>query len=299
MLRHEADFEALAYAYFAKAHAQRVRHAEVFFDPQAHVARGVALSAQIDGIARAQRRAQADFGLTSLLIPCLLRHLPVEAGAAMFAALRDGGHFASGRLAGLGLCSTELGRPPAAWAAVFAAAAAAGVRRTVHAGEEGPAAFVAAALDDLRAQRIDHGVHAAADPALLARLAAQRVMLSVCPVSNVRLRGAACVADVPIRLFLDRAVRFSINSDDPAYFGPAYIQENYCAVQDAHHLTVAEWRTVATNAVEGSWCGDQRKREILDELDSVLAGWAENENAGARAGVAQDTAPSLPPGEMA
>ncbi len=272
VLQHAADFESLAYTYFAKAHAQNVRHAEVFFDRQPHLARGIPLAVQIEGFARAQQRAEADFDLTTLLIPCLLRHLPAADSAAVFASLRDAGYFASDQLAGLGLCSTEIGQPPAHWAAIFDAARAAGVRRTVHAGEEGPAAYVTAALDELGAQRIDHGVRAAQDLAVVDRLAAQRVMLTVCPLSNVRLRGAARVHDVPIRLFLDKGVRFSINSDDPAYFG-GYIQENYCLVQEAHELSIDEWQTIARNAVEGSWCGEKRKMEILREVESLMITW--------------------------
>ncbi len=226
----------------------------------------------VSGLGRARNRAAADFGLTSLLIPCLLRHLPVPDGVATFELLRDDGHFASGALAGLGLCSTEIGRPPADWAPIFSEARRAGIRRTVHAGEEGPPEYVTAALDELHAQRIDHGVRAAADPAVVGRLADSRVLLSLCPLSNVRLRGVARAADLPIRLFLDQGVRFSINSDDPAYFG-GYVQENYCLVQEAHGLAVADWETIARNAVEGSWCDDARKAKILAELESVLTNW--------------------------
>ena len=193
-------------------------------------------------------------------------------GHAVFRALVAGGYYASGALAGLGLCSTELGRPPAAWAAVFAEAAAAGIRRTVHAGEEGPAAYVTAALDELAAERIDHGVAAARDPAVVARLARDGVLLTACPLSNVRLGGFPSVRDVPLRLFLDAGVRFSINSDDPAYFG-GYVLENYCAVQEAHGLADDDWERIARDALEGSWCGDSRKAEIRAEIDRVFAEW--------------------------
>ena len=189
-----------------------------------------------------------------------------------FAALVGGGHFARGERAGVGLCSSELELPPARWAGIFAEAKALGVRRTVHAGEEGPASYVAAALDDLAAERIDHGVKAAGDPAVVDRLAREGVLLSLCPLSNLRLRGVARLEDLPVRLFLDRRVRFSINSDDPAYFG-GYILENYCAVQDAHALSVDEWETIVRDAVEGSWCDAARKAEIMREIDDVLASW--------------------------
>lgn len=271
VLQHSADFEALAYAYFARAAAQGVRHAEVFFDPQVHLARGIPYDALIAGFAAARARAAADFdSLTTLLIPCLLRHLPVPDARACVATMRDAGHFADGTLAGLGLCSTERDRPPSLWADAYADAAA--PRFTAHAGEEGPPAYIAEALDALKCVRIDHGVNARLDEALMTRLAREKVLLTVCPLSNVVLRGVSRVADVPVRTFLDRGVRFSLNSDDPAYFG-GYILENYCAVQEAFALSVDEWRTIARNSIEGSWCDDERKAEILAEIEKVVGEW--------------------------
>lgn len=272
VLIHEADFEALAYAYFTKAAGQGVRHAEVFFDPQVHINRGIAYHTIVDGFTEARRRAEADLGLTSLLIPCMLRHLPVPDSLACFTTMRDAGHFRDGTLAGLGLCSTERDMPPALWSDVFALARADGVRLTAHAGEEGPAAYITEAMDELCVSRIDHGVNARHDEAVMARLAAEKTLLSVCPLSNVVLRGVAKVSEVPIRTFLDKGVRFSINSDDPAYFG-GYILDNYCAVQEAFGLSVDEWRTIARNAVEGSWCGQDRKDNLLAEIDSVVGEW--------------------------
>ncbi|KAH8906697.1 adenosine deaminase [Coniochaeta sp. PMI_546] len=275
-----SDFSELAYAYLAGAVRDgNLRHAEVFFDPQAHLARGVAIETVVEGLLDGKRRAEAEFAhrsrsggpgrLTVLLIPCLLRHLPVEDSAACFELMRDRGYFASGDLAGLGLCSTELAKPPENWAGIFAAAGEAGIRRTAHAGEEGPAGYVVDALDRLGATRIDHGVRAAEDEAVMERLARDGVLLTVCPMSNVRLKGVSRIEHVPIRKFLEKGVRFSINSDDPAYF-EGYIQDNYCAVQDAFGLTAEEWRTIATNAVEGSWCDEARKREILDEIAELF-----------------------------
>ncbi len=313
VLQTAADFEALAMAYFRKAHAANVRHAEIFFDPQVHLARGVPLAAVVHGLRAASRRAAAECGgMTSLLIPCLLRHLPVADSSALVAQLREG-YWADdaagqaeqqafveealqeavgadddlrGALAGLGLCSSERDLPPTLWQDVFREArrhslapSAAGpprrgvARVTAHAGEEGPPEYIALALDHLGASRIDHGIAAARDPALMARLAADGVMLTVCPQSNVCLRAAPSMADVPIRVFLDAGVPFSINSDDPAYFG-AYIQENYCAVQAAHHLDADDWATIARNAVRGSWCSDARKQAILAEIDAVLKSYA-------------------------
>ncbi|ROW03996.1 hypothetical protein VSDG_00866 [Cytospora chrysosperma] len=272
VLIHESDFEALAYAYFEKASGQGVRHAEVFFDPQVHVNRGIAYETVVGGFTKARRRAEADLGLTSLLVPCLLRHLPVPDSLACFETMRAAGHFRDGTLAGMGLCSTEKDSPPSLWKEVFGLARAEGVRLTAHAGEEGPAAYISEALDELAVTRIDHGVNARDDVAVMERLARDRVMLSVCPLSNVVLRGVTKVSEVPIRTFLDKGVPFSINSDDPAYFG-GYILENYCAVQDAFDLSVSEWGTVATNAVQGSWCTESRKSEIIGEIEKLVAEW--------------------------
>jgi adenosine deaminase len=272
-----SDFSDLAYAYLARA-AQHdtVRHAEVFFDPQAHLDRGVSIETVVEGLLDGKARAEAEFAhrgrerLTALFVPCLLRHLPVENSAACFALMRDRGYFASGRLAGLGLCSSEIARPPRMWADIFAAAGREGIRRTAHAGEEGPAAYVADALDVLGVTRIDHGVRAAEDEGVMERLAREGTMLTVCPLSNVRLKGVVRLEDVPIRKFLEKGVRFSINSDDPAYFD-GYILDNYCAVQEAFGLSVGEWRGIALNAVEGSWCDEGRKKEILEEIEEVVA----------------------------
>lgn len=272
VLIHEADFEALAYAYFAKAAGQGVRHAEVFFDPQVHINRGIPYRTIVDGFTRARRRAEEDLDLTSLLIPCMLRHLPVPDSLVCYATMRDAGHFKDGTLAGLGLCSTELNMPPSLWKDVFAQARADGVRVTAHAGEEGPAAYVAEALDELSVTRIDHGVNSRHDEAVMSRLAAEKILLSVCPLSNVVLRGVTKVSEVPIRTFLDKGVRFSINSDDPAYFS-GYILENYCAVQEAFALSIEEWGTIARNAVEGSWCAQERKDTILAEIEAVVGEW--------------------------
>ncbi|KAK1964854.1 adenosine deaminase [Colletotrichum sublineola] len=265
-----ADFEELGYAYFAKAHSQNVRHAEVFFDPQAHTSRGVAYETVIEGLRRARRRAEADFMMTVEYIVCLLRHCPVEDGMRMFVEAREAGHFQDGTIAGLGMSSSEAPYPPGMFAAVYDAAREAGVRRTAHVGEEGPAGYVVSAIDDLGVERVDHGRRSAEDEALMARLAANRTLLSLCPVSNVVLRGVRDMREMPIRTFLDRGVRFSINSDDPAYFG-GYILENYCAVQEAFGLSVDEWRVIATGAVEGSWCSEERKRELVAEIEGVVA----------------------------
>lgn len=148
-----------------------------------------------------------------------------------------------------------------------------GLRRTAHAGEEGPAQYIKNALDDLDVERIDHGIRLAEDDELLKRVAAAGTLLTVCPMSNVLLRCVPQVAEVPIRKFIDAGVKFSINSDDPAYFGNNYILDNYVAVQDAFNLTVAEWKQICQNSIEGSWCQQARKDEMLLKLEETIRRW--------------------------
>lgn len=272
VLIHEADFESLAFAYFTKAAGQGLRHAEVFFDPQVHINRGVAYHTVVSGFTKARKRAEAELGVSSLLIPCLLRHLPVPDSLDCFQVMKNAGHFKDGTLAGMGLCSSEKDNPPSMWKEVFGLAKAEGVRLTAHAGEEGPAAYITEALDELSVTRIDHGVNARNDETVMKRLADTKTMLSVCPLSNVVLRGVTKVAEVPIRTFLNNGVRFSVNSDDPAYFG-GYILDNYCAVQEAFDLSMEEWTIIARNSIEGSWCSDGRRKELLCEVDRVVGEW--------------------------
>ena len=186
---------------------------------------------------------------------------------------KKGGGSASG-LAGIGLCGTEIGKDPSLWKeGVFDVAKNKGIRRTAHAGEEGPASYVMSAIEELGVERVDHGIRAVEDEAVLDALVEKGIMLTVCPLSNVKLRAVeGGMEGVPIRKLLERGVKFSLNSDDPAYFG-GYLQENYCAVQETFGLSVGEWAVIARNAVEGSWCGEERKGEIRREVEEVLAKW--------------------------
>lgn len=277
------DFADLTHAYLIRAWGEGVRHAEVFFDPQAHLSRGVGIETVVDGLLEGKRRAVAEIAsrtegggkMTVLFIPCLLRHLSVEDSMSCFELMDAKGYFSGDEpvLAGLGLCSSEIAKPPGNWAEIFALAGKKGIPRTVHAGEEGPAEYVTAALDELGAVRIDHGVRAGESDEVMERLARDGVMLSVCPMSNVCLKGVEKVADLPIRKFIEKGVRFSVNSDDPAYFG-GYIQDNYCAVQEAFGLNMGEWRDIARNAVEGSWISDERRAELLGEIEEVCQDFA-------------------------
>ncbi|KPM36317.1 Adenine deaminase [Neonectria ditissima] len=264
-----ADFETLAWTYFQKAARDKVRHAEVFFDPQAHTARGVSYDTVVAGLAAAKTRAQAELGITVEFIVCILRHLPLPESHALVDTVLDRGHLTDGTLAGFGMVSSEKPFPPELFADIYARVARTGTHLTSHAGEEAPASFITASLEHLGVERIDHGLAAAEDPALLARLARDRTLLTLCPWSNVALKNLPRLEDAPVRAFLDAGVRFSLNSDDPAYFG-AYVQEVYCRVQDTFGLSVADWDWIVRGAVELSWCSDERKAEILKELDQVV-----------------------------
>ena len=265
-----SDFESLAYEYFTRAHHEGVHHAEIFFDPQAHTERGISYETVTTGLVAAQKRAEKDFGITSKLILCFLRHLTADDALGQYKEASALGHFSDGTVAAIGLDSSEVGNPPEIFREVYAAAVEAGIRRTAHAGEEGDSTYIERALDVCKVERIDHGIRLAEDEVLLKRVVKNKTLLTVCPLSNVRLRCVAKVADLPIRKFLDEGVRFSINSDDPAYFG-GYILDNYYAVQDAFGLSIKEWKYIADGAIEGSWCGEERKRSLLVEVEECVA----------------------------
>lgn len=268
-----ADFEALAWDYFEHAAADGVVHAEVFFDPQAHLSRGVSYEVILDGFTAARSRATQDLGISSELICCFLRHLPPPECESTFALTEVQASFKRGDIAGIGLDSSEKDFPPALFTKLYRDAAALGLRRTAHAGEEGPSEYIRSALDDLHASRIDHGIRLADDESLLQRIATQHTLLTLCPISNVFLRCVRAVSDLPIRKFLEAGVPFSLNSDDPAYFGGNYILANYVAVHDAFALSVTEWTTICENSIRGSWCGEERKREMEAALRRVVEEW--------------------------
>ncbi len=246
VLRTEEDFRDLALAYFARAAADKVVHAEIFFDPQTHLERGLPFGIVAEGLLAGMAEAQARHGVSSRLIMCFLRHLPEDDA---FKALQAAEPWLD-RIAGVGLDSAELGHPPAKFARVFASAAGRGLKRVAHAGEEGPADYVAEALDVLGVERIDHGNRALEDEDLVRRLVRQGTTLTVCPLSNLKL----CVVDSldrhPIARMLRLGLRATVNSDDPAYFG-GYINANYLAV--APHLAREELLALARNSFLGSF----------------------------------------------
>jgi adenosine deaminase len=273
------DFEMLAWEYFTTAHADGVKHAEVFFDPQSHTERGISFDTVVAGFNAACQRAERELGITSALIMCFLRHLPASDAASTMQSAVDGGYFDikadSERrvISGLGLDSSEVGFRPELFTEQYMLGEKLGLHRTAHGGEEGDPSYISGALDSLHVQRIDHGIRLVEDPALLERVVNEDIMLTVCPLSNVCLQAVKEVAEVPIRRFLEAGVKFSLNSDDPAYFG-GYILNNYCAVQKAFDLTKDEWKTIAANSINGSWIGQQRKTELLAMLDECMHKYA-------------------------
>ena len=264
VLRTERDFRDLAHAYFERAHADGVRHAELFFDPQAHTGRGVPFETVVNGLHAAIDEARAGLGISASLILCFLRHLP--ASEAM-ATLEEALPFLD-RIDAVGLDSSEAGFPPEDFAAVYERARAEGLRAVAHAGEEGPPEYVWQALDLLGVERIDHGVRSEEDPALLGRLVRDGVPLTMCPFSNVKLRVVDRLEDHNLKRLLDLGVRVTINSDDPAYFG-GYIGDNYVAVAEALGLTREEVVAIARNSIEATFLDDAAKAELLAELERV------------------------------
>ena len=259
----EADFYDLTAAYLARAHADHVRHVEIFFDPQGHTARGVAFATVVAGIIRALDGARERHGISSKLILCFLRHLSeAEAEATLDEALPW-----LDRIDGVGLDSSELGHPPEKFALVFARARTLGLKLVAHAGEEGPPAYVHEALDVLKVDRIDHGNRSLEDPALVARLAASGMTLTVCPLSNLKLCVVGDIADHPLRTMLNAGLAATVNSDDPSYFG-GYVNANYRAVADALDLSKAELVTLARNSFTGSFLDDAEKARHLAAIDA-------------------------------
>jgi adenosine deaminase len=264
VLRTEQDFYDLAWAYLARVHGQNVRYVEMFFDPQGHTARGVAFSVVIDGLLRALATAKSELGIHARLILCFLRHLDeADAERTLDQALpyKD-------RIIGVGLDSSEVGHPPSKFSNVFRRARQEGLRLVAHAGEEGPPQYVWEALDVLGVDRIDHGNRALEDAALVARLARDRMALTVCPLSNLRL----CVVDDlrrhPLRRMLDSGLVVTLNSDDPAYFG-GYMNENFRAIQSALDLSASDLRAIARNGFAASFMPDDEKSVALAAFDSA------------------------------
>ncbi|MFT3997312.1 MAG: adenosine deaminase [Asticcacaulis sp.] len=263
VLQTEADFHDLAKAYFDRAHADSVRHAEIFFDPQTHTDRGIPMQVVMDGLTSGMKAAEAEYGLTSKLILCFLRHLDEDAA---FATLKAAEPFLD-RLTGVGLDSSEVGHPPSKFARVFEASAALGLKKVAHAGEEGPPEYVYEALDLLKVDRIDHGNRSLEHAHLTSRLARMGMTLTVCPLSNLKLCVVKDMGEHPIRTMLDKGLRATLNSDDPAYFG-GYVNDNYRAVAASGLVDRDDLITLARNSFLGSFLSDA---EVFSHLDAIDA----------------------------
>ncbi|MDP2369899.1 adenosine deaminase [Rhodoferax sp.] len=265
VLKTEQDFYDMTHAYLARAAADNVVHTEIFFDTQTHTGHGLSAQVVIQGLHRACVDAQAEFGISASLILCFLRHLSErEAFECLEQALpwRD-------KLVGIGLASSEVGHPPEKFARVFARCKELGFRLVAHAGEEGPPAYIWSALDVLKVERIDHGVQALKDPALVARLVKERIPLTVCPLSNLKLRVFPTLSAHNLGAMLDAGIVATVNSDDPAYFG-GYINQNFTQTFAALNLGAQHAYTLARNSFEASFIDASEKRRHIERLDAVF-----------------------------
>ncbi|HSI54299.1 MAG TPA: adenosine deaminase [Ramlibacter sp.] len=262
----EQDFFDMAWAYLERAAADNVVHAEIFFDPQTHTARGVQMETVIKGLHRACRKAEGGLGVSASLILCFLRHLSEEEA---FETLEQALPHRE-RFIGVGLDSSEVGHPPEKFAKVFARCRELGLRLVAHAGEEGPPAYVWTALDLLKVERIDHGVQSTKDPALMARLAKDRIPLTVCPLSNLKLCVFPRLADHNLRQLLDAGLVATVNSDDPAYFG-GYMNDNFLQTFAATGMNGQHAYQLARNSFEASFLKPAQKQKYFDLLDATFA----------------------------
>ncbi|MBO6798332.1 adenosine deaminase [Maricaulis sp.] len=266
VLQTEQDFFDLAWAYLERAHADNVRHVEIFFDPQGHTEREIPFATVIVGLTRALVQAETRWGMSSQLIMCFLRHLSEEAA---FETLEQAMPHIE-RIDGVGLDSSEMGHPPSKFERVFARAGELGLKRVAHAGEEGPPQYVYEALDLLHIDRVDHGNRALEDEALVKRLVDSKMALTVCPLSNLRLCGVERLEDHPMKRMLELGLVATCNSDDPAYFG-GYVNENYVRTAEAVGLTAAEIITLARNSFIGSFLPQAEIARHLADIDAVIA----------------------------
>lgn len=267
VLQTRRDFYDLTWSYLEKMQGENVRHVEIFFDPQTHTDRGVGFSEVIEGIDQALNDARGRLGISSRLILCFLRHLSEEAA---FETLKQALPYKS-RIAAVGLDSAEAGHPPSKFERVFKACRDEGFPAVAHAGEEGPAEYIREALDLLQVRRIDHGVRCTEDPELVERLAREQIPLTVCPLSNVKLRVFDRLEDHNLKELLDAGLCVMINSDDPAYFG-GYLEQNYVETADALGLTREEVVRLAKNSFSASFLPEAEKQQHIESIDATAAG---------------------------
>lgn len=265
VLQDEEDFYALTYAYLRKAHEQGVVHVEIFFDPQTHTDRGISFATVVHGIKAALVEAERDLGITHQLILCFLRHLSAQQAMHTLEQALPYKH----AIAAVGLDSSEVGHPPSKFAHVFDRAREEGFLTVAHAGEEGPAAYIYEALDLLHAVRIDHGVRCEEDPRLVERLRLTRVPLTMCPLSNVKLKVFDRLESHNLKRLLQSGLCVTINSDDPAFFG-GYLLENFLAIQHALALSKLDITNLVRNSIEGSFLDDWQKRRWIEVIDAAI-----------------------------
>ena len=265
VLRTRKDFYDLTSTYLHRAAAQAVRHAEIFFDPQAHTARGVEFADVVESITQGLQYGEERHGISSRLIMCFLRHLDEQDALS---SLEQAMHVRD-RIFGVGLDSAELGNPPGKFKRVFAKAREAGFRCVAHAGEEGPAQYVREAVETLQVERIDHGCRVLEDPELTSELARRATPFTVCPLSNVRLRVVDSMEEHPLRKMLDAGLNITLHSDDPAFFG-GYVAENFQAVQDHMSIDDCTLGELARNSFRASFLDDGKKAELLAEVDAHM-----------------------------
>jgi adenine deaminase len=263
VLLQEQDFYDMTWAYLMKAHSQNVRHAEIFFDPQTHTERGVAFNIVVGGIHRALADARQQLGMSSKLIMCFLRHLSEDAAMETLEQALPFNKW----IAGVGLDSSEVGHPPEKFVRVFEKARGEGLLAVAHAGEEGPPEYIWQALEQLKVSRIDHGVRCIEDPRLVEKLRTEQVPLTVCPLSNVKLRVFRTLTEHNLKRLLDLGLRVTVNSDDPAYFG-GYVEENFLAAQEALSLDQSDLYRLARNSIHASFLTSAEKASLFDELDA-------------------------------
>ncbi|WP_051476757.1 adenosine deaminase [Arthrobacter sp. Br18] len=267
VLRTEQDFADMTRAYLARAATAGVRHVEIMMDPQAHTSRGVPLKVCLDGIASALTDSEDEFGISSGLIAAFLRDQPVADALAVLEELLA----MQAPIIGIGLDSAEAGNPPGDFVALYDRARRANLKCIAHAGEEGPPEYIRQALDLLRVDRIDHGIRCLEDEELVQRLVDEQVPLTVCPLSNVRLRAVDTLAGHPLPQLLERGLNVSVHSDDPAYFG-GYIDENLSQVRTTFGFTAGQMALLAANGARSAFVSDARRRELLSDIDAWLHG---------------------------
>jgi len=261
VLINEIDFYDMTLAYMKKAKEQNILHAEIMFDPQTHIERGISFETVINGIHQALIKAESELGISSKLIMCFLRHLPEKAA---FDTLKQAEPFKKW-IDAVGLDSSELGHPPSKFESVFIQAKTAGYKLVAHAGEEGPAEYVREALELLQINRIDHGNRCLDDTALVNKLIKNKVPLTVCPLSNLKLQVVSDLAKHPLKTMLDKGLFVTINSDDPAYFG-GYLNQNYISIQKALNLSRDEIIKLACNSVKASFLNEVEKKQLLRKI---------------------------------